>query len=124
MATKGVRVPVAFGEAGTGKRKRKKAIVLPLDSIAKKAGLDTATDKDLESEKKTKTGEPYYLKGHRDNSIKIWLGAKTAKGSKRTISIPYPAGATIRQIRAFVKKVKGARSFTMPSGNTYGIGGK
>lgn len=115
------RVGVLFGEAGTGKRKRRRAIVLPLERVRNVTGLPKANEKDWQSDRKTKTGEPIALKGHRDNSIRVWLGGQTKGKRKKLIAVPYPAGATVRQIRAFVKKMKGARSFTMPSGRTYAI---
>jgi hypothetical protein len=122
MATKTYRVPVAFGEAGTGKRKRKKNIVLVLERVRNVTGLSRASEQECLSDKKSKNGEPRRLRGHKDNAIKVWLGGKTRKGHKKYLSIPYPAGATIRQIAAFVKKIRGAKTFTMPSGQTYSVG--
>ena len=122
MATKTYRVPVAFGEAGTGKRKRKKNIVLVLERVRNVTGLSRAKDSDMLSDKKSKNGEPRRLRGHKDNAVRVWLGGKTRKGNKKYVSVPFPAGATIRQISAFVKKMKGARTFTMPSGQTYSVG--
>jgi hypothetical protein len=119
---KTTRVPVLFGVAGTGKSKRAKTAVLVLERIRNVTGLSKAKDSDLVSAKKSRNGEPRRLRGDRDNSVRVWLGGKTPKGSNKTVSVPYPAGATIRQIAAFVKKMRGAKSFTMPSGQTYNVG--
>jgi hypothetical protein len=123
MANRTYRVPVSFGEAGTGKRKRKKNVILVLERIRNLTGLPRARENDLLSEKRSKNGEPRRLRGHKDNAVKVWLGGVTRKGHKKYLSVPYPANATVRQISAFVKtKIRGAKTFTMPSGQTYSVG--
>jgi hypothetical protein len=122
MAKKTFRVPVAFGKAGNGKRARKKTVVLVLERTRSRLGLQQAKESELKSDKKSKHGEYRRLRGDKDNSIKIWTGGKTKKGYKKYVSVPYPAGATISQISKFVKKIKGAKTFTMPTGQTYSVG--
>ena len=122
MAEHTYRVPVLFGQAGNGKSKREKTVVLVLERIAKKLELQIAKPEDLIASKKGGGEGKIHLKGDRDNSVKIFTGETTDKGSKKTLSVPYPAGATIAQIAEFVKKIKSAKTFTMPSGQTYFVG--
>lgn len=127
----GQRVSVEFGTAGKTTARASSAasggskkFVRMLESTQKLFGFKAAQDSALV--RKTKDGRSVTVRGSKSVSIKVPTGkknkTKAGKQYDQLKSVPVPSGASLTQIKQFLKKAsKKPKYFVSPDGRQHSI---